>query len=107
MSNNNASTVPVGDIGPVLGLSVEPKVDFTTREQKRTKDGKRLLWTVVAFIVARQVSVKVTVPSEQPPTVNPGVPIQFHGLEAGAYVSGTNAVFYWAAEGISLVSARA
>jgi hypothetical protein len=104
--SNNASTVPVGDLGPVLGLSVEPKVDFVTKEHKRTKDGKHLLWTVVAFIVGRQVSVKVTVPADQPPAIHPGQPVQFQGLEAGAYVSGTNAVFYWAADAITVAAPR-
>jgi hypothetical protein len=99
MATNSLTTIPVGDIGPVLGLSSEPKLDFTTREQKRSRDGQPL-WTVIAFLVARQASVKVTVPATEQPAITAGVPIAFKSLEAGAYVSGTNAVFYWAADAV-------
>ena len=33
-AKSSMSTVPVGDLGSILGLSREPKLDFTTEEHK-------------------------------------------------------------------------
>jgi len=85
----------------LLGLTVEPKTDFVTKQQKKSADGTSV-WTVTAYSVAEKDTLRVTIAAQSEPELIPGQPVSFVNLSVGTYADGQGrALFYWNAEAIA------
>jgi len=83
----------------LLSLSVEPKLDFETQQQKTGPDGP--VWTVSAVSLSEGETLKISVAAASKPELSPGAALEVRGLRAGAYVAAGRAAFYWTADSVA------